>query len=345
MYSEVTLPQNNYQAGFILGEHSRKVMHNYVLHSKQWNLLKNWIGSNELKKMESIARSVFPQYIEELIGIADGCNLPFSNIFLWNCRGDFYPLINDGCTSVFAPSMESLLIGHNEDGDPRFRNHWLISKREPEGSKLGYISFTYPASINGHAFALNSAGLIQVINNIRSLEYSIGVPRQLLSRAILDSCSLDDAISVIKSCDRSGSFHHLIAQVGHKEGLSIEYTPQTVSILPLHSVYGHANHFIHPRFDRAKQLITQSSAARQDCIDELFKNNPFPTSPNEIKRMLWSTANPDLPVYRSDPNDPDGENNLASVVFSLKSDTVFMNVYVAQRKEKTFNLETLKKTN
>jgi hypothetical protein len=343
MYEEVVLPQDNYQAGLIIGERSRRIMHEYVLNSKPWQTLKAWMGSERLKNMESAARSTFPLYVEELEGIANGCNLPFSHIFLWNCRGDLFPFISEGCTTVYIPSPEGMLLGHNEDGDPGFRKYCFISKREPEGDNLGFTSFTYPASINGHAFAVNSAGLTQLINNIRSLEYGDGVPRQLLSRAILDCRCLDDALSVLNGCHRSGSFHHTLAQVGQKDVLSIEYTPNDVSVLRLHSAYGHANHFIHPRFHNSRQRVTLSSAARQASVDELCRKLPSSPRLDDIRRMLCSADNPDLPIYRTNPNDPDRENTLATVLLLIKPNVVQSRLYGAGDKEQAFACEMSEK--
>ena len=344
MYKEVILPQDNYLAGFIIGECSRRIMHEYVLNSPPWQALKVWIGSERLKEMERASRSTFPQYVDELAGIADGCDLPFSHIFLWNCRGDLIPFASEGCTTVYMTSPEGILLGHNEDGDPVFRNYCFISKRPPEGNNLGFTSFTYPASINGHAFAVNSVGLAQLINNIRSLEYGDGVPRQLFSRAILDCRNLDDALSVLKGHRRAGSFHHMLAQMGQKDVLSIEYTPNKVSILQLRSAYGHANHFIHPQFRNSKQQITASSAARQSCIDELCRKLPVQRSLDDIRRILHNTDNADLPIYRMDPNDPDSENTFATVAFLITSNSIRSRLYFAGNKEQAFAAEIVKKT-
>lgn len=340
MFEEVILPQDNYQAGFIIGKRSQRIMHEYVLNSGPWQGLKASIGSERLKNMESAACSTFPQYVEELTGIADGCDLPFSDIFLWNCRGDLFPFIGEGCTTVYAPSPEGILLGHNEDGDPAFRNYCFISKREPAGDNLGFTSFTYPASLNGHTFAVNSAGLAQLVNNIRSLEYGDGVPRQLLSRAILDCHCLDDAFSILKGCRRSGSFHYTLAQKGQKDVLSIEYTPDDVNVLKLHSAYGHANHFVHPRLRNSRQRITPSSAARQMRVDALcMKLSQEPTS-KELYLILRDTENSELPIHRTNPNDPDSENTLATVLFLIKPNAVQSRLYGTEGNAQTFAAET-----
>jgi len=339
MYEEVILPCDHFRAGYLIGQRSCKIMREYILASKPWQSLKAWIGSDRLKNREDAARAAFPRYMDELAGIADGCKPPFSHIFLWNSRGDIYPFVSDGCTTVGVPSPAGVLLGHNEDGDPNLRQHCFIARREPGPHNSGYLAFTYPASINGHTFSVNSAGIVQLVDNIRSLEYGDGVPRQLLSRALLDCSSLDDVFPILKSCDRAGSFHHLLAQTGEKDLLSIEYTPREVSMLRLSTAYGHANHYIHPRFRNSKQRITPSSAARQIRIDQLCRQLAATTGPTDIRRMLGDMENRDLPILRLDPKDPDNENTLASAVFCVTSDAVKSRFYGAGGREQPFALE------
>jgi hypothetical protein len=347
MYEQLILPADHYRAGFLIGERSRKIMHAQVLSSEPWQSLQAWIGSDRLKKMEDAARTFFPRYIDELAGIADGCKLPFSHVFLWNARGDIYPFVSEGCTTVCAPAPDGVLLGHNEDGDPALRSHCFISKREAGSSNSGYLAFTYPASINGHTFSINSAGIVQLVDNIRSLEYGDGVPRQLLSRALLDCRSLADVFSTLKGCDRAGSFHHLLAQTGEKDILSVEYTPQEVSMLRVPAAFGHANHFIHPRLQNAKQRITASSAARQIRIDQLCRNLTDSSGTADIRRMLGDMENRDLPICRTDPQDPDQENTLATAVFRITPDAFQSRVYLAEGRQQDFdwNDQTPEKNN
>ena len=328
MYDEVNLPRDPYQAGLIIGQRSRQIMHEYVLVSEPWQSLTAWIDSERIKNMENAARAAFVDYIEELAGIADGCEMPFSHVFLWNCRGDLAPFISDGCTTVGVPSTEGILLGHNEDGDPHLRPHCFIAKREA-GIKPGYTSFTYPASINGHTFSVNSTGIVQLVDNIRSLEYGDGIPRQILARAILDCHNLDDAVAIFENCPRAGSFHHLLAQSGVNEALSIEYTPREISAVSLDAGYGHTNHFIHPQLRNSKQRITASSAHRQNRIDRLCRKLSAAPVLKDIHRMLSDSDNPALPIFRTDPTDPDNENTFATALFRVSSDAIESKIYAA----------------
>jgi hypothetical protein len=52
--------------------------------------------------------------------------------------------------------------------------------------------------------------------------------------------------------------------------------------------------------------------------------------------MLYNIENPELPIYRMDPEDPDKENNLATALFLVTSDAVHSRVYVAEDEEQAF---------
>jgi hypothetical protein len=52
--------------------------------------------------------------------------------------------------------------------------------------------------------------------------------------------------------------------------------------------------------------------------------------------MLYNIENPELPIYRKDPEDPDKENNLATALFRVTSDAVHSRVFVAEDEEQAF---------
>jgi len=53
--------------------------------------------------------------------------------------------------------------------------------------------------------------------------------------------------------------------------------------------------------------------------------------------MLYNIENPELPIYRKDPEDPDKENNLATALFRVTSDAVHTRVYVAEDEKQAFS--------
>ena len=72
--------------------------------------------------MAAQTAKTFPRIMAELDGMAEGLDLPFDEIFAWNCRGDLLASVPDGCTSLLYPGPVPVLA-HNEDGLPVLRGH------------------------------------------------------------------------------------------------------------------------------------------------------------------------------------------------------------------------------
>jgi hypothetical protein len=136
--------------------------------------------SSYLKMLDAAARSVFPEYVLELEGMARSAQVEYETLLVWNCRGDL-PLFDDaipeGCTTLLYPAAKSsvAVIAHNEDGPPELDGHrcWL-SFRQENGSK--FSTFHYPGMLPGHTLSVNSHGLVQTISNIRVDDLQSGIP-------------------------------------------------------------------------------------------------------------------------------------------------------------------------
>src|SRR3546814_20011924 len=73
-----------------------------------------------------------------------------------------------------------------------------------------------------------------------------------------------------------------------------------------------------------EQIVTDSSRARQERGGELVA---APAASRDPLAVLWDGARPALPIYRLQPDDPDGENTLATAVFEIATDKVAWRVY------------------
>ena len=128
--------------------------------------------------LDAVVRSVFPEYVLDLEGMARGAQVEYETLLVWNCRGDL-PLSDDaiqesakhfqeGCTTFLYPAAKSsvAVVAHNEDGPPELDGHccWLSVSQE-NGSK--FSTFHYPGMLPGNMFSVNSYELVQKINNIR----------------------------------------------------------------------------------------------------------------------------------------------------------------------------------
>jgi len=231
----------------------------------------------------------------------------------------------DGCTTLAANTGNTRYIAHNEDGDPYLRDRCSLVDVRPTG-KPGFISFYYPGSLPGHTFAVNRTGLVQAINNVRIKTPAIGVPRMILTRAVLDTTSLDAAVNLLDTAAKASGFHHTLGCAGDDRVLSVEATAKRCTVGSVDRLSGHANHLIHPGCESEAQIVTASSADRQARLGQLLPTINDVDGP-ALLRVLSDKAPQGLPIYRDDPADPDDENTLATALFAINSEGVEFEVH------------------
>ncbi|MFH6787308.1 C45 family autoproteolytic acyltransferase/hydolase [Methylobacterium sp. MA0201] len=230
----------------------------------------------------------------------------------------------DGCTTVQVPGPR-IVVAHNEDGDPGFRGACGLMRARPDQG-IGFTAFVYPGSIPGHTFAATEAGLVQTVNNIRSRRMGSGLPRMVLTRAVLDCASLDAAVALVEEGPRAGAFHLTLAQGGDPRLLGVEFTGARASVRRILEPALHANHLIHDDMAGEPQIITDSSGSRQIRGDALVVQGQAARDP---LATLRDTGGAGLPIRRDDPHDPDDENTLATGVFVIEGDRVDWSVHGA----------------
>jgi len=314
-----------HEIGRRLGELARPVLDGYMQQSAAWHAVRKWRGHAFVQRLRDAARAHCPEQLAELDGIAMGLGWSADDIFLWNCRGELVHNTPDGCTTFAAAGADHTLIAHNEDGDPFLLGKgWLVEVR-PNG-KPGFVSFYYPGSLPGHTFAVNRAGLVQAINNLRIREPAVGVPRMLLARAVLDAGTLDEAVERLADTPRASGFHHTLGAAGDRRVLSVEATAMRCSVERVARVSGHANHMIHRGCGGEAQIVTDSSRDRQARVEALLQPHDARIDGDLLVDMLHDKAPLGLPIYRDDPNDPDGENTLATALFDIRDKGVALQV-------------------
>jgi hypothetical protein len=312
-----------YEAGVCLGRHGAEIVNGYLVKTHAWASVMALRDDPRVAKAKALVEQRFPRYWLELAGLAKGLGLSFDDVFAWNCRGDLWAMAPDGCTTVQFPGPAPVL-GHNEDGDPRLREHCALAAIRSDGGKA-FTAFVYPGSLPGHTFAATESGIVQTVNNIRSRQTGGGVPRMVLTRAVLDCSGIDEAAGMIGGSDRAGAFHLTLAQAGDPRLVSVEFTHTSCSTVTVERPQCHANHLIHTATASEQQIVTASSRARQERGNEIIANlGPHDRDPQPLLR---DRAHPLLPIHREQPDDPDNENTLATAVFEIGADRVVWRVY------------------
>ena len=310
---------SSHEIGLALGEAGREAVHRNLPDSEYFQLITGPMHDEAVQRMANATQARFPAIWAEIVGLAEGLQMPLEKVFAWNCRGDLLARVPDGCTTVMVPGPEPVLA-HNEDGLPFFRGACFIADVAPEG-KPGFRGFCYPGSIPGHTFAFNDEGLVQTVNNIRLTNVEPDIPRMVLGRAILGCSTPDEAIAVLQAAPTSGGFHFSLSSRQDPRILSVEFGGDEVSVVEITERSGHANHALHHRYGLQHQVITQSSGDRQKRVAELAAQGVDPLT------ILRDEGGSSLPIRRDSADDPDDENTLGTAVFHIKPAGIDWSIY------------------
>lgn len=320
-----------FEIGHALGREGAAAVRDASFATEQFQELCRWLGSDRLQGLEAAARRHFPALVREIEGIAEGAGQPFDKVFLWNCRGDLRdvaPSDEDACTSIMLPAMpgQPAILAHNEDGAPELAGRGFMARVEPAGG-LAFDAYCYPGMLPGHAFGSNDAGLVQTINNIRPKDLVVGVPRHVVTRAVLDCADLDAALALLSRKDRASGFHH---NLGDRSGrlLSVEAPASDIDVHEVAAPHAHANHLIRERFADLAQVVSASSAARQARAEELLAGGE-----RDVLTILFDRTDPALPILCRADRDSADSYTLSTVVYRFAGGNVDWSVHHGPARE------------
>ena len=311
-----------------------------VLNNKEFvTTADTFLGSDYLKALSDAAERAYPKHMRELSAMADAIGIDLETLFLWNCRGDlrFPPetaqarldALSDGCTTILSPGNFEhgvpALIAHNEDGSGEFMAHRYWLRAQPDDAPA-FESYLYPGMLAGHSVAVNRAGLIQTINNIRADDLKPGIPRHFICRAVLEATTIPDAISHLRRDDRASGFHHAIGMLGEASPLSVEAPASGSVIRIVDTPQAHANHLLDPHFSKLGQNVTGSSRYRQTTVDSYLDQGGDPQTP---EAALFQHGGPGEQGVLRRPGDAGDDYGctLITAVFRIHADHIDWSVH------------------
>ncbi len=200
----------------------------------------------QARKYHPFAQEHTPQYIEELIGIAEGSGAALDDLMVVNCAE---AILSDalilGCTSLGVSSERTqnghVLIAHNEDWLPEDEPNTFLVHATPEGEPP-YLGISYGGLLVNIGF--NAAGIAQCCDSVYPTDVRIGVPRLFVSRAVLAATSLAQAIRTTLMRWRAAGYNHLIA---HSSGelYSVEVSARHfATIYGMDGLMAHTNNYL-----------------------------------------------------------------------------------------------------
>jgi len=229
----------------------------------------------QARKYLPFAEEFYPQYVEELAGIAEGSGADFGDLLTLNTME---AITSDAlflkCTSLAVASevTESgagVIVAHNEDWLPQDKPSVYVAQIEPE-DEPAFLTLSYGALLPNLGF--NTAGVAHVADSVYPNDVRLGIPRIVYTRAILGSRTLGQAIQNAIHRRRDAGYNHLIAGE-HGEIYCVEASATAYDALYADDHWmAHTNHYVSPamrayeekpealvnsrvRYNRARHLI------------------------------------------------------------------------------------------
>ncbi|MBI4062378.1 hypothetical protein HY410_00495 [Candidatus Gottesmanbacteria bacterium] len=264
---------SNYEVGRAIGVAMAGAIHAALGKNKNLKLS---------KKYQEFAQKFFPQYIDELKGMANGAGVSFDELFLANNRE--VSGLADHCTIIAIPTGDGYILGHNEDWEEDSRDFLYIFDGVINGMRI--FGLNYADSLMGDSVGINGYGLIEAVNDLRHQDARVGVPKKFIARAILDCKTLEEAEEIIKRVPRAAGFNHVLVQ--EKRLWNIESSAKEYAIKKIEGKkYVHTNHYLTElkRIDKGNP----ESVSRYEKVRKLL---PSINSVDDIKRVLSDREDP-----------------------------------------------------
>lgn len=207
-----------------------------------------WDGAMiQARKYLPFAQERYPQYVDEILGYSEGAGVPFDDICVLTAMEavTMDALHLTKCTS-FAVNGERtidghVLLAHNEDWLPEDEQDVIIVHAEPV-SEPPYLAMTYGGLLPNIGF--NAYGIAQACDSVYPNDSRIGIPRVVVSRAVLNAHIPADAIRQALVPQRGAGYNHLIA---HESGelYNVEVSARHFAILYAENgSLVHTNHYL-----------------------------------------------------------------------------------------------------
>jgi isopenicillin-N N-acyltransferase like protein len=294
------------EIGRQIGEGCRAAVRHSVENARQLladayeELELTWDGAQiQARKYMPFAQERYPQYVEEMAGIAEGANLPFDDVAVLNAMEavtmDALHLVS--CTSMAVNEAHTadghMLLAHNEDWIPEDENDVYVVHAKPD-DEPPFLAMSYGGLLPNVGF--NASGIAQLIDSVHPEDSRIGIPRLVVARAVLAAKSPSEAIKRAVVAHRAAGYNHLIA---HESGeiYSVEVSARRFAILyASDGTMAHANHFLsarmqeieyeperlissHVQYSRALRLLRSTDKHTIKTLQSIQKDHvDFPNS-------------------------------------------------------------------
>ncbi|OGK62653.1 hypothetical protein A2334_03225 [Candidatus Roizmanbacteria bacterium RIFOXYB2_FULL_38_10] len=299
--------KDHYEAGYLLGQLTAKMQTAYI---KAFHLPAPWdILIKKSLPFLDVTKKVFPQYIDEINGLANGAKIPFEKLWVFHCIDEVMEKQHiERCTSIFLKQENGsgYIVGHNEDWDVWTGEYFFILKRTLDNKTV--VELGLAGLISGGTICINSSGMIQAINSLYHTDYQIGIPKQIVARWLSSRESLEEVKEEFPKLRRAAGYCYNMSK--KTKVLSIESSARRYEFFETNKNYVHTNHYIGTLKEVEKQYKEEmQSLGRYQHIRSVLSQVH---TVNVLKDLLLYTTNDDSSVYRTKET-----STVASVIFDV----------------------------
>lgn len=208
----------------------------------------DWAGVSKLAlDFQPSIEKQWPDYLEEMRGVAEGAAVDLPSIIALNVRTEItFGLFSDGCTALSwrPPNTNTSYLAQNWDWMTPQQQNLIILNIQQTGKPA--IKMVTEAGLIGK-IGLNSAGVGVCLNAIKAAGVSKErIPCHLGLRKVLDSWSCEEAVQALEKTGVASSCHMLVADP--TGGIGLEWS--SIDCVKVHmndkgQVF-HTNHYLLP---------------------------------------------------------------------------------------------------
>jgi len=239
-----------FEIGHQIGTHFRRAIQKTFSTDMRIKLLLRWdnVQPDRVTEAEKLTRIHFPQYLDEIRGMAEGADLPFRDVLTVNFM-HLPPVMHDDCSTIILREGDNIILGHNEDHVIGLGQAAYLVQCNYSASKVSIFSFLYPGCIPGLSFGFNSHGVVVTCNYAPDPNIEIGIPRLMLGHWVLEAPTLAEAIARAQAhSPRAGGVTYNIVSMTDKAAVALETTGKLGDVHPVKDRFFHTNHYLAPQF-------------------------------------------------------------------------------------------------
>lgn len=305
----------NYEIGYRIGVGLREKL---IPHNRDRQVFfRNFAKKHNTPLHKIVARSeklistYFPEFMEELKGLAAGSSIPLKDILL---LGNEETILNGSankCTTFAYDGRQSVILGHNEDWAPGYEDKLYVVKARTRGG-AAFISLAYLGCLGGSSVALNEHGIAFSGNSLFEGTQG-GVPKNIILRSQVEA-------KTIKEFEKLATFNpravpnHSMAIDAKGDIVSVEVGLKEHSVFYTSGSYIHTNHAIHQTMKHLENGSTNNSIARYRTAKKFISNKTL--DDKLAKQILRSHENKPstICIHPQTENNSDSQTVASAIV-------------------------------